>query len=125
MIEFINYVQNLRDREEQLNVQLAGCSVAALGYAEVENDAKKGDWGHSVAFNDVKALYQKKELYRKALSSIDLFLKIVDKDDDYDHRDNLIGKEAICIAGYSSTIVVGMSEDYPELYEYLKNENPL
>lgn len=36
---------------EQLRVQLAGCSVAALG--GTNDPAKKGDWGWSPAYQDV------------------------------------------------------------------------
>lgn len=49
-----------KDKEiEQLRVQLAGCGVAALGYAKDKNDCKKGDYGWSQSFQDVKDLYKK------------------------------------------------------------------
>lgn len=38
---------------EQLRVQLAGCSVAALGGTSLVHVAKKGDFGWSVAYQDV------------------------------------------------------------------------
>lgn len=45
-----------RQRTEQLEVQLAGISVAASGWANVDGDAKQGDYGWSVPFDDVKNL---------------------------------------------------------------------
>lgn len=41
---------------EQLTVQLAGCSVAALGGKDI---AKKGDYGWSVAYQDILDLRKK------------------------------------------------------------------
>lgn len=41
---------------EQYQVQLAGCLVAAEGHAVGNNDANKGDYGWSVAFDVVKDL---------------------------------------------------------------------
>lgn len=40
-------------RVEQLEVQLAGCSVAALGGTGPEQLAKRGDFGWSPAYQDV------------------------------------------------------------------------
>lgn len=48
-----------KDRIEQLEVQLAGCSVAAQGYATGDNDCVVGDYGWSVPFDDVKELRKK------------------------------------------------------------------
>ena len=41
---------------EQLQVQLAGCLVAAEGYAHGECDCVQGDYGWSPAFQAVKVL---------------------------------------------------------------------
>lgn len=49
-------IDDLRQEVEQLRVQLAGCSVAALGWAQGEQDAKCGDYGWSQSFEDVKKL---------------------------------------------------------------------
>lgn len=42
------------EREEQLQVQLAGCSTAALGLTK--DPAKRGDYGWSPAYEDVLKL---------------------------------------------------------------------
>ena len=44
---------------EQLQVQMAGCSTAALGFASGPNECKRGDYGWSAAFEDVKNLREK------------------------------------------------------------------
>lgn len=46
---------------EQVRVQLAGCSVAALGWAHGKQDAKPGDYGYSASYADVKDLRRKCE----------------------------------------------------------------
>jgi len=48
-----------KEEIDQLRVQLAGCGVAALGYAKDKNDVKKGDYGWSQSFQDVKDLWDK------------------------------------------------------------------
>lgn len=45
-------VDRLEPWAAQLEVQLAGCSVAALGYATGENLAKPGDYAFSASFAD-------------------------------------------------------------------------
>ncbi len=52
---------------EQLRVQLVGCGVAALGYVKDENDCKKGDYGWSQSYEDVKTLWNK---YKETLGKI-------------------------------------------------------
>ena len=58
--------KKLKDEVEQLRVQLAGCGVAAFGYAKGKNDCKKGDYGWSQSFEDVKTLWDKYLDLRKA-----------------------------------------------------------
>lgn len=48
-------------RAEQLEVQLAGCGVAALGWIDPEHRAKPGDYGYSSAYGDVVALREAAE----------------------------------------------------------------
>lgn len=55
-------IKALEAQVDQLRVQLAGCSVAALGYAKGKNDCKRGDYGWSVALDDVKKLRRKYQL---------------------------------------------------------------
>lgn len=62
--------QKLREQNEQFRVQLAGCSVAAFGYAKDNNDCKPGDYGHSVSFDDVKNLYNRWRALRLAIDWI-------------------------------------------------------
>lgn len=58
---WVAYAEKQSDLAEQRNVQLAGCSVAASGHAKGSNDATPGMYGHSVAFDDVKALRNRHE----------------------------------------------------------------
>ena len=51
---------------ERLQVQLAGCGVAAGGWAKGENDCKPGDYGHSASFDAVKQLRAEVERLRQA-----------------------------------------------------------
>lgn len=53
------------ERIEQLEVQLAGCMTAALGWAK--DPPKKGDYGWSPAFQDVLNLRDKYEQQLKVL----------------------------------------------------------
>lgn len=53
--------QAVYDEAEQLQVQLAGCSVAALGWAKDEQEAKPGDYGYSQSYQDVVDLRKKYE----------------------------------------------------------------
>lgn len=68
-------VSALATQIEQLHVQLAGCSVAALGHAKGENDAAPGAYGHSVAFDDVKALRKRHE---EMLSLVNVLWDLLD-----------------------------------------------
>ena len=51
--------KKLKDRIEQLEVQLAGCSVAAFGWNA--SPAIKGGWGWSPAYQDVLDLRRRFE----------------------------------------------------------------
>ena len=55
-------------QEEQLQMQLTGCSVAALG--GTKNPAKEGDYGWSASYADVLNLRRKYDALR---------IKITDK----------------------------------------------
>ena len=61
-------IGELNDTIEQLRVQLAGCGVAALGYAKDKNDCNKGDYGWSASFQDVKDLWGKYTSLREQLN---------------------------------------------------------
>lgn len=52
-------IEEQRKEIERLRVQLAGCGVAALGYATGKNAVKKGDYGWSASFQDVEDLWDK------------------------------------------------------------------
>ena len=54
-------IRALEDQREQLQVQLAGCGVAALGYATGKNSCNEGDYGWSASFDDVMRLRKKYE----------------------------------------------------------------
>ena len=49
-------VGNLKEEISRLQVQLAGCGVAASGWATGDNRAKQGDYGWSPAFEDIMKL---------------------------------------------------------------------
>jgi hypothetical protein len=56
------------ERIEQLECQLAGCDIAAMGWADKNPDSpppKQGDWGWSPAFQSVLELRQKWEAQRE------------------------------------------------------------
>ena len=55
-------IRKLEDQLEQMGTQLAGCSVIAAGHYD---DTKEGDYGYSVAYQDVKELRQKYDKLRK------------------------------------------------------------
>lgn len=60
----------LRARVEQMDVQLAGVSVAALGGTDPETTAKRGQWGWSVAYQDVLDLRRQHDEFRELLVEI-------------------------------------------------------
>ena len=55
------------DLTERLHTQLAGCSCAAFGYAQ---DVVRGDYGWSVALDDVNTLYLEHIALKKRLIAI-------------------------------------------------------
>lgn len=59
---------NYQREVDQLRVQLAGCSVAALG--GTKNPAKKGDFGWSPAYQDVLNLRHKHDVALRMLTRI-------------------------------------------------------
>lgn len=56
--EYVAKIASLEAEVERLQVQLAGCSVAAHGYAQ---DLKPPTWGWSVALEDVNRLYRSRQ----------------------------------------------------------------
>lgn len=52
-------IKNLKEENEQLRVQLTGCSVAANGATYFRSIANKGNYGWSVAYQDVLELCKK------------------------------------------------------------------
>jgi hypothetical protein len=69
----------LLEKIAQLETQLAGCSVAALGWAQGDNDCKQGDWGWSVAFDDVKKLRARCEEAETQAKTLKLQLEACDQ----------------------------------------------
>ena len=61
----------ITDEVDQLRVQLAGVSVAALGGTSEPVIAKEGDYGWSVAYQDTLDLRRKFDQAREALERIE------------------------------------------------------
>lgn len=102
-------LEKLEGEVDQLNTQLAGCSVAAFGHGKGNNDAKPGDWGHSVAYDDVKNLRNRHEA---ALGLIGVLWKLLDdidtvgdwaKDNDVAFRKNV---EKIQVKRWETGVVI-------------------
>jgi len=62
-------------RIEQLEVQLAGCGVAALGRARGKNLVVQGDYAWSGSYEDVAQLRMRYEKFLKVLKHAATFLK--------------------------------------------------
>lgn len=61
-----NFFQDAREAD-QLRVQLAGVSVAALGGTDPKHTAKRGQWGWSVAYQDTLDLRIRHDHYEQRL----------------------------------------------------------
>lgn len=71
-------VEGLKAEIDQLNVQLAGCSVVALGHSDKKNRMEPGDYGWSASYRDVLALRIAYETVKKKLRKAEV------------HRDELL-----------------------------------
>lgn len=67
-IALLDHIEQQERELEQTRVQLAGCSVAALG-AETDG-CQKGDYGWSVSFEDVRALRAKFEQQEREIERL-------------------------------------------------------
>ncbi len=65
--ELTNEIEELKNQNERLTVQLAGCLTAAEGHISEQHLAKEGDYGWSLAYQKVLELRRKYEdvLYRE------------------------------------------------------------
>jgi hypothetical protein len=71
--EIIQLRLSLHDHKDELEherVRLAGCSVAANGYAEGEHELKPGDYGYSASFKDVLRIRRQSERFRLLLERL-------------------------------------------------------
>lgn len=66
-----------KERVEQLEVQLAGCGVAALGWAKDGQRAKQGHYGWSGSYQDVLDLREKYERQLRLLRNLRRVLVLV------------------------------------------------
>ena len=92
-ILLIQDYQKLKEEIERLRVQLAGCGVAALGYATGKNAIEKGSYGYSASFQDVVDLWDKYQKLRERVS--------VEK------IDNILNSECPKCKGFGYTQKVG------------------
>ena len=64
-------IAELEQQVDQLNVQLAGCSVAALGNTAEDQRAHQGDYGWSASYQDVLELRIKYDLLKQEAAQED------------------------------------------------------
>ena len=69
--------QKLKEEIDRLRVQLAGCGVAALGYATGKNAIEKGSYGYSASFQDVVDLWDKYQKLRENLPNEEELYKFI------------------------------------------------
>lgn len=69
---------DLRDRVERLDVQLAGCGVAALG--GTRDTASPADYGWSASYDDVLALRLKYDALSAAMETMKLSFRFATND---------------------------------------------
>jgi len=62
------HAERVKDDAEQLRVQLAGCSVAALG--GTNDTAKRGDYGWSPAYQDVLDLRRRHDIAKDVIEAV-------------------------------------------------------
>ena len=76
-ISLIQDYQKLKEEIDRLRVQLAGCGVAALGYATGKNTIEKGSYGYSASFQDVVDLQDKYQKLRERVGNKDKIEEII------------------------------------------------
>lgn len=75
----------LEKEVEQLHVQLAGCGVAALGWANHPVEVRQGDYGWSQSFQDVLDLRAKYETLLSAQPAVEQLVEDLRRSSNYVH----------------------------------------
>lgn len=60
-------LDEMTERADRAETQLAGCGVAALGATSESHVAKKGDWGWSASYGDVLTIRRQLDALRAAI----------------------------------------------------------